>query len=143
MEKHAYCTGCGRYVTLTGEVCPAGHGGDSLRDVRSGALPVEVARRQSERPGAMGTGGVGAGTTHAGAAGGQDSAESIGRVLGWLVVLVPALGLGVIMVAMTEPQYVGMGLGSAGAWFAAVATVALTLGAALAWGWLRFVRKRR
>ena len=143
MDKHAYCTSCGCYVTLTGEVCPAGHGDRNLRDVRSGVLPAEVAKRQSERSGQPGLAGAGAPTGQAGVAAGEDSAESIGRMLGWLVILVPALCLGVIMVAMTEPQYEGMHLGIVGAWLAAFATVVVTLGAALGWGWLKFVRKRR
>ena len=142
MDRHAYCTECGRYVMLAGEVCPAGHGGDSLRDIRSGALPGDVVQRQSQRPGPTGQDASGGRAGRARAAG-KDSTESVGRVMGWLVVLVPALGLGVIMVAVTEPQYEGMHLGTVGSWMAAFVTVVVALGAALGWGWLKFVRNRR
>jgi hypothetical protein len=134
MDKHAYCTQCGRYVELAGEACPEGHGGASLRDVRSGPLPALAAQRQSARPGVSAT---------ASAPAPPDPTESAGRIIGWLVVVVPALILAVLMVALTEPQYEGAGLGTVGAWLASLATVAVTLGAALAWGWSRFLRKRR
>ena len=143
MDKHAYCSECGRYVMLSGELCPAGHGGDSLRDVRSGPLPADVLQRQSQRPVPASPAASSARATQPRAAPEKDSTESAGRILGWMFVLVPALGLGVIMVAVTEPQYEGMHLGAVGSWLAAFATVVITLGIALGWGWLKFTRKRR
>jgi hypothetical protein len=137
MDKHAYCVECGRYVQLAGEACPNGHSDDSLRDVRSGALPAGVAARQeveSEKARAS----AGSATSAA-----PDKGETAGRVVGWLVVVVPALGLAVIAVAMTEPQFESMGMGIPSAWVASFVTVALTFGAALAWGWVKFARKRR
>ena len=71
----------------------------------------------------------------------SEPSEKLSRVLAWLFVLVPALGLSVVMVALTEPQYEGAGRGAVGAWLAALATVALTVGGALLWGWLKFSHK--
>ena len=135
MDKHAFCTECGRYVELVGDACPEGHRGDSLRDVRSGSLPADAAQRQAAKAASGAPAGPAAPPE-------PDSTEAVGRVLGWLVVLVPALILATVMVALTEPQYEGAGLGTAGAWLASAATVAVTLGAALAWGWYKFLRKR-
>jgi hypothetical protein len=144
MDKHAYCAECGHYVALAGESCPAGHASASLRDVRSGPLPPVAQQRRPAAPSrhpdpAASSRAVGVKPRQSDV----ERSQAVGRVLGWLVVLVPALALGVLMVAMTEPQYEGAGLGTAGAWVAAFFTVALTLGAALVWGWIKLAKKRR
>jgi len=155
MEKHAYCSECGRYVQLADDRCPAGHAADSLRDVRSGPLPAGAAQGAgaAQAVGAAAAGGAPAVET-APRAGGSNApraaesatadsepSETLSRVLAWLFVLVPALGLSAVMVALTEPQYEGAGLGTVGAWLAAFATVVVTVGGALLWGWLKFSRK--
>ena len=145
MEKHAYCTRCGRYVQLTGETCPAGHGGDDLRDMRSGSLPADAARERSAEPSAQTVSAPSRrpGRQTASATDYSESTEKAGRVLGWLFVVIPSLAVGFFMVALTEPQYESMGIGTVGSWFASFATVAITLGLALAWGWLKLTKKRR
>ena len=57
--------------------------------------------------------------------------------------VVPTLVLGYIAVALTEPQLEMSGFHGATAWLLSLVSVAVTLGAAAAWGYVKLVRKRR
>ena len=132
MPKTAYCGECGRYVQLTAEeTCPNGHPRSALRDLREGAPPAPAAAQVAQRP-------VMAVAGPTGARRAPESAETAGKVVGWIAVVVPATIFAVVCVAITEPQFEGFGIPVWLAWLGSLGTVVVTFALAAVWGWVKF-----
>ena len=137
MAQNAYCNECGTRVTLAEDgTCENGHPRSALRDVREGGI-VEAPRSGTPQAGSA-PGGAGASAPRAGA---PTQAPVASRVIGAVLIAVPAAF--VVALALWSGYAAGIALGQtrSGAWLSSIGSLVLTGALVALWVAKRRTRK--